>query len=477
MRGLTVLLLVSMTLAGCTVQEPTTPSAPVGSTSEGEFQVDILFDARNVYYVGDQVSLEASADGTVSYLWSMGDGTELEGARIKHFYLAAGDYDVRVDATRADGAAATARITLAIADLYGGGPTPPPPAPTGDESGIIQVVLVGDEPSEGGMVRLALQGPAALSEPGQWTVWIGPQAYTRNFSALPDAMDLAMPERGRQQLLWHATIGASEYLGNVTFDVWGTPIEFGEPTAQQWLRPGSQTVAGGAQCTTNFIFHYKWYRFFIGSAAHCIDSVDINDVCQQGSDARIGSKQTVTAHDGSKSAATTLAYSSWLTMESKGGGSCPANDFALYELGSQAQQHMHPKALFFGGPTALAPTGGYGLGGVLYGYGASQLHGNVGVAYPGQDVVNSKRGVSLGVSGGGYSQGVYYAIPGIPGDSGGPAFGPNGEALGAASTIVLSPTTGSNHYTIIPKALEYMQEKEGWAPELMTYATWSSTGA
>ncbi len=476
MRGLTVLLLVSMTLAGCIAEEPAVPDAPVGSTSEGDFQVDIQFDSRNVYYVGDEVPLSASAGGVVSYVWDMGDGTELEGPSVSHFYLAAGDYDVRVAATRSDGAAATARLTLTIDDLYGETPVSQP-APTGDASGIIRVEVLDDEPTEGGVVRLGLMGPAALSEPGSWTVWVGDLAYSRNFSGLPDALELPMPERGRQHLMWHATVGSTDYMGNVTFDVWGTPIEFGEPTAAQWLRPGSQTIANGAQCTTNFLFHYKWYRFFLGSAAHCVDPEDlIANNCGTAPGVKLGGTATVSSHDG-KSVKTTIAYSSWLTMHEKGGGSCPSNDFALYELGPAAQQIMHPKTLFFGGPTAMAPVGGYGTGSILYGYGASQLHGNVGVGYPGQDAVNSKRGVSLGVDGGGYSQHLYFLIPGIPGDSGGPAFGPNGEALGAASTITLSPTPTSNRYTVIPKALEYMEAKEGWAPELVTYDVWNPAGA
>ncbi len=470
MRVLAVFCLVTVGLAGCITQQDVQPD---GVTSDGDFQVDIVFDDRNVYYTGDEVTLRAQAAGVVEYLWDMGDGEVREGASVVHTYWLGGDYDVRVTATRGDGAVASASMTITIEDLFGGA-TPPPPPPSGDDSGIIRVDVIGEEPTEGGVVRLGLTGPAALSEPGQWTVWVGDTAYTRNFSALPDAVDISMPAAGRQVLLWHATVGSSDYMGDVTFDVWGTPIEFGEPTSTQWLRPGSQTVAGGAQCTTNFLFHYKWYRFFIGSAAHCVDSAELNAICQDGSQAKLGSSQSVRRHDGT-GVETTLAYSSWLTMTQKGGGSCPSNDFALYELGPKAQQHMHPKALFYGGPTAMAPVGGYGTGQTLYGYGASQLHGNLGTAYPGQDTVNSKRGLSLGASG--YYQDVYFAIPGVPGDSGGPAFGPGGQALGAASVIYYAPFTGSNSYTIIPKALEYMEEKEGWAPELITHDSWDTTGS
>ncbi len=473
MRGLAVALLVATTLAGCMAEEPA-PSAGSNAYSEGDFEVTIVFDDRNVFYAGDPVQLVASAAGNVGYEWDLGDGTIIQGADVEHAYGLPGSYDVRVVATRSDGAVANAGLTIAIQDLYGPPIEPGPGAPGGDDSGIINVTLVGDEPVAGGIARLVINGPSIYSDAGTWTIWVGDTAYTANITSLPEAMSIPMPEAGRQELLWHATLGDADYMGKAVFDVWGIPIEFGEPTSQQWLRPGVHSEV----CTINFLFHYKWYRFFVGSAAHCIDSLEMSQVCKAAATGRIGDKETLSAHSASlKTSDAWVAYNSWLTMYEHGGADCGGNDFALIELGPEAQKFMHPKAMGFGGPTAMAPIGGYGAGTTLYGYGASNLHGNVGTSYPGQPAVNSKRGISLGTDSGGYSQHLYFAIPGVPGDSGGPAFGPGGQALGAASTITLAPTTGSNHYTIIPKALEYMQEKEGWAPELMTYATWSSTGA
>lgn len=160
-----------------------------------------------------------------------------------------------------------------------------------------------------------------------------------------------------------------------------------------------------------------------------------------------------------------------------GSGGCPGNDFALLELGAEAQKLMHPATLQIGGPTALGPVDGFAVGPRSYAYGASSLHGNAGVSYPGQGSVNTKVGAIMARVNPGYSYSVNYAAPAAPGDSSGPSFGPACEAIGAASTIGFSlDQQGTNHYTNIAKALEFMAEREGWAPELVVYESVSSTG-
>ncbi len=470
MRHLPWLLLACMLIAGCL------GTAEQAQDQPGGFAVRVSFDERGTYYNGDDVvfTAQATREG-VAFSWDLGDGTSATGASVTHAYSRAGLYTVQVVGTL-DGFTATDSIQIPIQDMFGNvpaptpvepgaGPAPPPPTTL---PGAYAVGLPEGEPTVGEPAILELTGPAGA---GSWTVWAGDDPVRVDFDATPVRLSLNTTEAGAQDWLWLVEADGDEY-GSLRFDVWGEPIEWSAPTSQQWLRPGAQTVHDGSQCTVNFLFHYKWYRFFIGSAAHCIESIDLNSICGTKPTNVIGKTATVRSHGGA-SAATTIAYSSWVTMHNKGGGSCPDNDFALYELGPEAQKHMHPAVYHLGGPTALADDG-YGTGAVLYGFGASGLRGNQGIAYPGQDAVNAKRGLSLGTSG--YYQQVYYATPGIPGDSGGPALGPNGEALGAASVIYYAPVTGSNGYTLVPDALQYMREREGWAPQLVTYDDWTPLG-
>ncbi len=470
MRLQAIVALVILALAGCVgIQQ----EAPQGAAT---FSVQASYDERSTFYAGDEVTLTAQATRAgVAFAWDLGDGTSAQGARITHTYDQAGLYTVRVVGSL-DGVTATDTVDVPVQDLFGNVPTAPPADPA-DPSAPAPVIapsaytvrLPEGEPTVGEAAILELTGP---SGPGNWTVYAPSGDVSIAFSSLPVRLEVATQNAGAKDWLWLVETDDDDY-GTVSFDVWGEPITWSAPTAQQWLRPGAQTVFDGSQCTVNFLYHYKWYRFFIGSAAHCVDGTDINEVCGVKAEDVIGKSATVRSHGGA-SVSTTIAYSSWWTMDQKGGGSCPDNDFALYELGPEAQKHMHPAVYHIGGPTALADPDGYGTGATLYGFGASGLRGNQGIAYPGQDAVNAKRGLSLGTSG--FYQQVYYATPGIPGDSGGPALGPGGEALGAASVIYYAPVTGSNGYTLVPKALEYMQAKEGWAPELVTYDDWSPLG-
>ncbi len=477
MRLVALALVAAVALAGCTATVQSTDGAAAVT-------VRASFDDRSTYYTGDEVVFTAQATPGAIVTWDFGDGTGGTGSTVTHTYNVAGIYTVTVRA-EVDGIAAGDRLSVTIRDLYGGTPQPVEPSEPAEpvEPGqpvapapvvspapsAYNVTLPNGEPTAGEAVLLQLEGP---SEPGRWTIWAGEQVYSLDFNGAPAMLEVPTESAGAQQWGWLVETDEDHY-GMLEFDIWGVPIEWSEPTSEQWLRPGAQTIFDGAQCTVNFLYHYKWYRFFIGSAAHCIDDVDINDVCGSKPSVELG-RQPVVESFGGDSVRTKIAYSSWLTMHEKGGGSCPANDFALYELGPEAQKHMHPKAYFFGGPTALAEDG-YATGTTLYGFGATGLRGNQGIAYPGQDVVNAKRGASLGVNG--FYQQVYYATPGISGDSGGPAFGPGGEALGAASVIYTYPAAGSNGYTIISKALDYMEKKEGWAPDLVTYDDFSGLGA
>lgn len=458
MERLAIAMLVATVLAGCSSNAGEPP---------GAFEVRIVHDERSTFYAGDEVELQATALGqpVVAWEWDLGDGTRATGSAVRHVYETAGPVVVTVVGTRDDGAQGAAQATLEILDLFGG---------VAPGTGAVDLSLAAQEPVTGEPFTLRLDGPAGAS--GTISVWVGQERRDFAFDALPASFAWQALEAGRHSMSWMAEVDGDPASGAFEFDVWGRPRDFGEPSAGQWLRPGTHSSV----CTTNFLFHYKWYRFFIGSAAHCVDDLDIDEVCRAEPRGAIGKKETLSAHDSAKATQDVwVAYESWLTMhrvKERGAGVCAGNDFALLELGPKAQELMHPAALFYGGPTALAPVAGYGTGTTLYGYGASALHGNVGVGYPGQEAVNRKVGISLGADNSGYSQHLLFALPGVPGDSGGPAFGPAGEALGAASTITVAPTPGTNRYTNVPKALAYMEQHEGWAPELIPYAEWSITG-
>lgn len=475
MRLLALCVLSMLVLAGCGQpgQEP------------DDLAVRIVFDERGTYYVGDAVAFRAQATTDVaSWQWDLGDGQRAHGDRVVHAFEAEGTYEVTATATTLDGASGNATATIEILSLFGGPrPTPPGPSepPRGDESGIVRLNLTDGEPTTGEPFAVSLAGPAMLGG-GLLSMWFDGNVSEHPFAGLPAQFAMPAMAPGTHTITWLAQIEDEMYSGTLDFDVWGIPLEFGAPTSSQWLRPGVTSETADSACTVNFLFHYKWHRFFVGSAAHCVDgwgpaTGEAFNPCGASLEGKIGSKVTLLAHDG-RSAGGSVAYESWLTMDAvgeSGGNVCQGNDFALIELGAKAQAAMHPAGLFFGGPNSMAG-GGYGMGTTLYAYGASSLHGNVGIGYPGQDAVNRKQGISLGTDNGGYSQHVFYALPGIPGDSGGPAYGPGGEALGVASTITLTPTPGTNRYTVVAKALEYMLEHEGWAPELVVYDDWSPTG-
>lgn len=237
---------------------------------------------------------------------------------------------------------------------------------------------------------------------------------------------------------------------------WGAPDGKG-------IRPGINMEFQGAGCTTSFVFHQDWTRYFLATAAHCVGDDPSGSASGCNADVFPDAKATLRL-DGGGSAKATIAYTSWGTMQridESNADACAANDFALLEIAPDDLDELHPASLHFEAPTGLAtaatPT--------VYGYGASSLKF-------GLEVVHPKQGQHLGMANGGWSHHVYLATPGISGDSGGHIMTSDGKALGVASTIILSPTPASNHYTDIAKALAYMQEHEGWSPELVTWDGW-----
>lgn len=241
-----------------------------------------------------------------------------------------------------------------------------------------------------------------------------------------------------------------------------TEPEWGSPTGKG-LRPGINMQFQNAGCTTSFLFHQNWTWFYLATAAHCV--ADGTNEATNGCDAILADthRARLTLDDGGTAAATVI-YSSWATMQrinESNPDACKGNDFALMQIDAEDMDEVHPASLHFQAPTGLAA----GPTSTVYGYGASSLKSGIEQVHP-------KEGRHIGMANGGWSHHVYLATPGIPGDSGGHIMTNDGKALGVASTIIIYPTVASNHYTDIAKSLEYMQTHEGWAPELVTWDGW-----
>lgn len=226
------------------------------------------------------------------------------------------------------------------------------------------------------------------------------------------------------------------------------------PAASAWapassapIHPGVQTVTeGSGQCTSNFIFS-QGSDVYIGQAAHCSGTGAATDT--NGCDAEslpLGTKVEV---DGASKPGT-LAYNSWLTMQSNGETdeeTCAYNDLALVKLDPADVANVNPSIPDFGGPQGV---GTADTGQQVYTYGNSSLRGGVTALSP-------KSGAVIGVSPGGWSYDVYTVTPGIPGDSGSAFLNENGEALGTLSTVQLAPLAGSNGVGNVQKELAYAQ--------------------
>jgi hypothetical protein len=219
------------------------------------------------------------------------------------------------------------------------------------------------------------------------------------------------------------------------------------PAASAPIHPGVQTVSDSGQCTSNFVFQDA-SNVYIGQAAHCTGTGAATDTngCDSGS-LPIGSQVEV----GGASQPGTLAYNSWLTMQSKGETdeeTCAFNDLALVRLDPADVANANPSVPSFGGPTGVGNWGG--AGSTVYTYGNSSLRLGVTALSP-------KQGVVLQNSAGGWSHDVYTATPGIPGDSGSGFLNANGGAIGVLSTVQLAPLAGSNGVGDLPKEIAYMQ--------------------
>ena len=232
-----------------------------------------------------------------------------------------------------------------------------------------------------------------------------------------------------------------------------TPSVYGIPVATQ-IRPGVVISADGSSCTGNFLFSPNAQTVYIGVAAHCfsIDTNDGVDPCET-NNLPIGFNQ-VTIENATQPGE--IVYSSWRAMqesgETPGSNTCVYNDFALVKIHSADLANIHPAAFAFGGPVSLL-TGLAAVGEAVYAYGRSPYHF-------GLRLLEAKSGSISAILGDGWAYQIVTDKASIPGDSGGPIFGANGQAL--AVTSVLSVGIGldlrppvSNGVTNLDRALQY----------------------
>jgi hypothetical protein len=201
--------------------------------------------------------------------------------------------------------------------------------------------------------------------------------------------------------------------------------------AQAWAPAATATIHPGVNvgpgCTGDFIFS-NGSDVFIGEAAHCttpFGRVGTNDGCTATSLLPIGTAVPVTgaSHPG------TLAYSSWLTMQSVGetdAKTCNFNDLALIRLDPADVGSVNPSVPVWGGPVALASRGTT-VGDRIFADGNSPMLPTT--------TASPMQGVAVADRGNGWAHDAYFARPAIPGDSGSAMLDGTGHALAVLQTV------------------------------------------
>jgi hypothetical protein len=217
------------------------------------------------------------------------------------------------------------------------------------------------------------------------------------------------------------------------------------PADQATIHPGVQTVTGGGQCTSNFVYQ-DGSTVYLGQAAHCSSTGAATET--NGCEADSLPLGTPVEVEGASQPGT-LAYNSWITMQSNGETdeeTCAFNDLALVRLDPADVANVNPSVPGFGGPTGVGSWGD--TGSTVYTYGNSSLRLGIKALSP-------KQGIVVQNSPGGWSHDVYTLTPGIPGDSGSGFLNASGGAIGTLSTVQLAPLAGSNGVGDLPNELAY----------------------
>jgi hypothetical protein len=224
------------------------------------------------------------------------------------------------------------------------------------------------------------------------------------------------------------------------------------PASSATVHPGVQTFTNGAQCTSNFVYSDASNNVYLGQAAHCAGTGGNTETngCSAAT-LPVGTPVEVTG----ASKPGTIAYSSWVTMQSGGesdANTCQYNDIALIKLDPADAAKTNPSVPFWGGPTGLATT--TAQGDKILSYGNSELRGGI-------EQLSPKQGLSLGADSDGWNHSVYTITPGIPGDSGSGFMTADGKAFGILSTLALAPLPASNGVGDLSRELAYMRTHGG----------------
>jgi hypothetical protein len=219
------------------------------------------------------------------------------------------------------------------------------------------------------------------------------------------------------------------------------------PAGTATIHPGVQTVTGGGQCSSNFVFYDAGDSVYLGQAAHCSGTggATETDGCDSGS-LSVGTPVEVEG----ASQPGTMVYNSWLAMQANGEtdtDACAYNDFALVRLAAADAGKVNPSIPFWGGPTGLRNTA-TATGDKVLSYGNSSLRLGISQLSP-------KEGLTLGTTGNGWSHEVYTVTPGIPGDSGSAFIDRQGRAFGVLSTLQIAPKVGANGVGDLSHELAY----------------------
>ena len=242
------------------------------------------------------------------------------------------------------------------------------------------------------------------------------------------------------------------------------------PAERATIHPGVMTftgapsfLGGAGQCTANFVYTDASGGVYLGQAAHCSSTgsnTETNGCSTKslplGTPIYVGELVNGGIQNGTLVG--TLAYNSWIAMQSAGEkdpNTCAFNDLALIKIDAAQVGDVNPTVPFWGGPNGLA-SGVQATGERMFSYGNSILRGGVSVLSP-------KTGISLGEAegSGGWSEQLYTLTPGIPGDSGSGFLDANGNALGVLSTVEIAPLAGANGVGALAKEVAYANKATG----------------
>jgi hypothetical protein len=232
-----------------------------------------------------------------------------------------------------------------------------------------------------------------------------------------------------------------------------SPLPPWAPIDRAKVHPGQVLDTKGSDCTANFVFADAANHVYLGQAAHCSsEGNEMNfDGCKEKT-LPLGTLVTVVESQ----IIGELAYNSWRTMQARhetNSSACLDNDFALVRLPDSVRDQVNPTVPFFGGPTGVN-TAVVAAGDKLYAYGNTPLRGGIGMLSP-------KTGAVVLPVDDNWSYLAYFLTPGIPGDSGSAVMDAKGNALGVLSSLVTTPTPGSNGVSDLQRMLAYAQDMSG----------------